>query len=471
VTTDALVDDRDLRRALPAVEATQAFLERIEAEQPRLRAFITVTPELAVADARRVDLARASGERLPLDGMPIAVKDNVDVASIRRTVGSQLFGDHVAERDAEIVSRLRAAGAVIIGKTNMHELAFGATSANETFGAVANPWDAGKIPGGSSGGSGVAIAADLCIASIGTDTGGSIRLPAAFTGVAGLRPTYGAVSTRGVFPVAHSLDTVGPLARSVLDVASVFAVIAGYDARDPWSVDLPSPPVDVMPDVSGLRIGLPQPFFFDALDPEVERAVRVAATVLCDLGANVSELELQGGAEAAEACGVLIKVEALALHERDLRERSDLFEEGTRRRLALAEGLGATDLVRLIERATEWRAAVRRAFHGLDLMLTPTTPGPAPATGEVVTTTAAVVPFTHAIGLAHTPALSLPCGFTGDGLPLGVQLVAAPGRDELTLRAGAAYQSATGWHRMRPPARVADGAVRSYAAADAGATR
>jgi aspartyl-tRNA(Asn)/glutamyl-tRNA(Gln) amidotransferase subunit A len=471
VTTGALVDDGELRRALPAVEVTQAFLDRISAEEPGLHAFVTVTPELALADARRVDDARAAGRRLPLDGMPIALKDNVDVAGVRRTVGSRLFADEVAEHDAPVVSRLRAAGAVIVGKTNMHELAFGATSANETFGAVVNPWRPGWIPGGSSGGSGVAVAADLCVASIGTDTGGSIRLPAAFTGVAGLRPTYGAVSTRGVFPVARSLDTVGPLARSVLDVASVFHAIAGHDPCDPWSVELPPPSAEVGADVSGLRIGLPRPFFFEALDTEVEAAARAAANALRDLGAIVVDVELPGGAEAAEVCGVLVKAEALALHERELRERPELFEEGTRRRLALAEDLRASDLVRLSERAAEWRAAVRRAFAGVDLMLTPTTPAPAPATGEVVTTTAAVVPFTHAISLARTPALSLPCGVTADGLPVGAQLVAAPGRDDLVLRVGAAYQSATGWHHLRPPARPVDGAVRSYSAADAGGAR
>jgi aspartyl-tRNA(Asn)/glutamyl-tRNA(Gln) amidotransferase subunit A len=471
VTIETLVDDRDLRSALPAVEVTQGFLERLDAEEPALHAFITVTPELALADARRVDDARAAGRRLPLDGMPVALKDNVDVAGVRRTVGSRLFEGHVAASDAGVVSRLRAAGAVIVGKTNMHELAFGGTSANETFGAVVNPWRPGRIPGGSSGGSGVAVAADLCVAAIGTDTGGSIRLPAAFTGVTGLRPTYGAVSTRGVFPVARSLDTVGPLARSVLDVASVLAAIAGHDPWDPWSVDLPAPSSSVTADVSGLQIGLPHPFFFDALEPEVEATVLAAAAALRDLGANVFDIELRGSTEAVEVCGVLIKAEALALHEQDLRERPELFEEGTRRRLALAEDVRALDLVRLSERAAEWRAAVRRSFQGLDLMLTPTTPGPAPPAGEVVTTTAAVVPFTHAISLAGTPALSIPCGLTADGLPVGVQLVAAPGRDDLVLRAGAAYQSATGWHRLRPPARARDTAVRSYSEAEEGGAR
>ena len=233
----ALIDEPARRADVPAVELAEVFLERLESAAPRLHATVTLTPELALAGARRADEARASGHRLPLDGLPLVLKDNVDVAGVRTTVGSRLFADRVAAEDAEVTARLRVAGAVLLGKANMHELAFGATSRNEEFGHVVNPIAPDRIPGGSSGGSGAAVAADLCVAAIGTDTGGSIRLPAALCGVAGLRPTYGAVSNRGVQPVSASLDTVGPLARAVTDLRAVLGAIAGHDPEDPTTCE------------------------------------------------------------------------------------------------------------------------------------------------------------------------------------------------------------------------------------------
>jgi aspartyl-tRNA(Asn)/glutamyl-tRNA(Gln) amidotransferase subunit A len=437
----AFVDDPAVRRATSAVEAAKGFLTRIELAQPRLRAFVTVTPETALADAARVDAARARGEPLPLDGLPIGVKDNVDVGGAPTKVGSRLFaGRAVAERDAPAVARLRAAGAVVLGKTNLHELAFGATSRNETFGAVVNPWSPERIPGGSSGGSGVAVAADLCAAAVGTDTGGSIRLPAAFCGVSGLRPTPGAVPLEGVFPVAATLDTLGPLARSVSDLAALHGVAAGAETP-------------VRPSVSGLRVGLPQPFFGDDLDPELEAALERAVDVLRSLGASVARVALPGSAEAAEACGALIRAEALAVHEADLHRRPELFEEGTRRRLALAT-TDPAELSRLRERQSAWRAAVTDAFAEIDLLLCPATPGPPPlaAEADTVATTAAVTPFTFALSLAGVPVVTVPCGFTADGLPLGLQLAGPPGGETIALGAAAAYQDATDWHRARPPA-------------------
>ena len=377
--------------------------------------------------------------RFALDGMPVAVKDNVDVAGVLSTAGSRLHAGRVAQHDAPVVARLKSAGAVIVGKTNLHELAFGATSRNEAFGTVVNPWDAGHIPGGSSGGSGSAVAADLCVGAIGTDTGGSIRLPAAFCGVSGLRPTFGAVSTTGVLPVARSLDTVGPLARSAADLGSLFAALADTSA-------VPSRPV------AGLRIGVPTSLFFEAVDPEVARCVREATDELAHLGVTVDPLDLPGAAAASEACGTLIRSEALAVHERDLAERPELFEDGTRRRLALAHGVGADELARVRRLAAAWRECVRRAFERVDVVLTPTTPVPAPATlgADTITTTAAVVPFTHVFSLALVPSLSLPCGFTSGGLPVGVQLAARDGGEPILLRLAAAYQGVTDWHLRRP---------------------
>ena len=445
----AFVDDPAVRRAIPAEEAAEGFLARIERAQPRLRAFVTVTHETALADARRVDAARARGNPLPLDGLPIGVKDNVDLGGVQTTVGSRLFAGRVAERDAPALERVRAAGAVVLGKTNLHELAFGATSRNEAFGAVVNPWSSERIPGGSSGGSGVAVAADLCAAAVGTDTGGSVRLPAAFCGVAGLRPTRGSVPLEGVFPVSTTLDTLGPLARSVSDVAALHGVAAATEAP-------------LVPRLRGLRVGLPEPFFWDGVDAELLAALADAAGLMRQLGATVASISLPGGAEAAETCGALIRAEALAVHEADLRERPELFEEGTRRRLALA----ATDpdeLRRLHERHRAWRAAVAAVLAEVDLLLCPATPGPPPlaAEADTVATTVEVTPFTFALSLAGVPVVAIPCGFTAAGLPLGLQLAGAPGAEGTVLGAAAAYQEATAWHRARPPAPAYAGSTRT----------
>jgi aspartyl-tRNA(Asn)/glutamyl-tRNA(Gln) amidotransferase subunit A len=437
----AVIDEPALRSDVSAVELASVFLDRIEAEQPRLRAFITVTPELGLADARRVDEARARGERLPLDGLPIAIKDNIDVAGVRCTVGSRLFGDRVAAEDSEVARRLREAGGVCLGKTNLHELAFGATSANEAFGPVVNPWGA-IVPGGSSGGSGAAVAADLCIAAVGTDTGGSIRLPASLCGIAGIRPTSGAVSNDGVYPVSSTLDTVGPMARSVVHLSELLDAMAEDAMKDPGFDGL-----------RGVRVGRLRGFFLDGVHPDVRVLVLDAFDALAELGAEPVDLELEGAAEAVEACGHLIRVEALSVHRRHLSEHPELIEEGTRTRLALAEGLSAVDFALVLRRMAEWERAVGDAFESVDVLVTPTIGvyPPAASGADSVSTTAAVVPFTHAFSFARVPALSLPCGLTSAGHPVGVQLAAAPWRDRLLLRVGAAYQGATDWHRRRPP--------------------
>ena len=449
MTTGELVDDPELRRTLSAVEVTQLFLERIASEQPRLNALITITPELALAEARRVDSARVAGRPLLLDGMPIVIKDNVDVSGVPTTVGSRLFAGRVAKEDAEIVRRLRAAGAVILGKANMHELAFGATSRNETFGHVLNPAAPERIPGGSSGGSGAAVAADLCVAAIGTDTGGSVRLPASLCGVSGLRPTFGAVSNRGVQPVSRSLDTVGPLARSVADVRAVLEAIAGFDTGDPYSIDRP---LDLAGEegMAGLRVGVVSSLV-DRSDAAVASCIHAVADVLGTLGASLSRIDLPGWEAAVEACGQLIKAEALDVYREALAAQPELFEDGTRRRLALAAGLSTADVKTLRFERSRWTRAVEEALAEVDLLLLPTIPVEAPPAygAATVKTTAAVVPYTHLLSFAHVPALSIPCGVTQAGAPVGAQLAAARWRDALVLRAGTAVQAESDWHRRR----------------------
>lgn len=435
----ALVDDPAVRSGVPAVELADAFLERLEGARA-MHAMITITGELALAQAREVDVRRSRGQRLPLDGMPLVIKDNIDVAGVPTTVGSRLFADRTPTEDAEVMLRLREAGAVILGKANMHELAFGATSANEAFGVVVNPAAPDRIPGGSSGGSGAAVAADLCIAAIGTDTGGSLRLPASLCGVSGLRPTYGAVSNRGVQPVSVSLDTVGPLARAVTDMAAVLEAI-GVSGLVPLTGE---------DRVTGMRVGVVDSLV-ERSDPAVASAVSTVTHVLEDLGASLSYAELPGWEAAVEACGKLIKAEGLDIYREALATRPQLLEAGTRRRLALAAELTAEDVDELRRERSRWASAVAHAFASVDILLLPTIPVEAPAAdgADTVATTATVVPYTHLLSFADVPALSIPCGAPQGAAPVGVQLAAARGRDGLVLRAGAVVQAETDWHRRR----------------------
>ena len=450
----AVVDERAHRADVPAVELAEAFLERLESARSWLNATITLTPELALSDARRVDEARTRGRSLELDGLPVVLKDNVDVAGVPTTVGSRLFRDRVATEDAEVTARLRLAGAVVLGKANMHELAFGATSRNEAFGHVVNPAAPERIAGGSSGGSAAAVAADLCIAAIGTDTGGSVRLPAALCGVAGLRPTYGAVSNRGVQPVSGSLDTVGPLARSVTDLRAVLAAIAGHDPRDPTSR---AGTLELSPGRgTGTRMGVVEELVHRS-DPDVAARVREVCDVVRELGVSLVSLELEGWERAVDACGTLIKAEALNVYRRALEIDADKLEEGTRRRLRLAADVDPTDLDELRAERERWTATVEGALRDVDVLLLPTIPVRAPSAdgADTVETTAAVVPFTHLTSFAHVPALSLPCGVDRNGAPVGAQLAAARWRDGLVLDAGEAIQSVTSWHRGRAVATPA----------------
>jgi aspartyl-tRNA(Asn)/glutamyl-tRNA(Gln) amidotransferase subunit A len=433
-----LIDAPALRPSVPATTLTEALLERVERLQPQVGALITVTPELALDGARRADEARARGEPLPLDGLPVVLKDNIDVAGVATTVGSRLFAGRIAQADAAVTERLRAAGAVLLGKANMHELAFGATSRNEAFGHVVNPAAPDRISGGSSGGSAAAVAADLCVAAIGTDTGGSIRLPASLCGVTGLRPTYGAVSTRGVQPVSHSLDTIGPLARATSDVRAVFEAISD------------TPPARDSGRERVWRVGVAEALV-EASDDVVAACVRGVADVLAELGATVVPVEIPNVDVAVEACGHLIKAEALALYGDALAATPELFEEGTRSRLALAASLTDADLVALRKELDRYGQTMGAVFAEIDVLMLPTIPVEAPLAegADAVDTTAAVVPYTHLLSLARVPSISIPCGVTPSGAPVGAQVAAPPWRDDLVVSVGEAIQSVTDWHCRR----------------------
>jgi aspartyl-tRNA(Asn)/glutamyl-tRNA(Gln) amidotransferase subunit A len=446
------IDESERRAEIPATALAQALLDRIAELDGLLNSFITVTPELALADARRADEARAAGRPLPLDGMPIAVKDLIDVAGVRMTGASRLFEHRVAAADAPVVARLREAGAVVLGKTNLHELAYGATTTNPPpFGACRNPWDRERMAGGSSGGSAAALAADLCVGALGTDTGGSIRIPSALCGTSGLRPSYGAVSNRGALHVSPTFDTIGPMARSVDDVARMYACMAAYDPQDAFAVAYPArEPMGT--ELAGLRIGLPRGFFFDELEPEIEALVRSAEQTLAGLGAQLEEIELPADESLCQATGVIIRSEAIAVYREHVDASPELIGEQIRKRFRMGEELRGEEVAAAHLRMREWQLTLRQAFRSVDAMLTPATNTAAPSLAEPnsIETTWKLTYLTYPWSLSQMPTLTFPCGFTTAGLPVGVQLTAAALGEPVLFAIGSAYQRETDWHRKRP---------------------
>jgi aspartyl-tRNA(Asn)/glutamyl-tRNA(Gln) amidotransferase subunit A len=437
-------------RRFSSLELTTAALGRIERLNPALKAFITVTEEQALARARQADSELAAGRaRGPLHGIPMAVKDLFLTRGVPTTAGSPIYRDLVPDPDAAAVARLEAAGAVMLGKLNMHELAYGITSANPHFGAVRNPWNTAHSPGGSSGGSGAAVAAGIAYAALGTDTGGSIRIPASFCGTVGLKPTYGRVSRQGVLPLAWSLDHVGPLTRSVRDAALILNAIAGYDRADATSSR--HPVVDFVPDedcsIRGLRIGFPETFFFERLNPDVESAVRGAIARAESLGAEVKPVKVPG-MEAMNAAGrVILLCEASALLEPHLGNRSR-FGPDVLALLDQGRLLPATDYIHAQRLRKQMQREFARVWSAVDCLITPTTPNTAPRIGQSTVKLGgreedvrlATTRLVRAMNLLGLPALSMPCGLSADGLPMGLQIVGPAFHEALILRVGAALE-------------------------------
>jgi aspartyl-tRNA(Asn)/glutamyl-tRNA(Gln) amidotransferase subunit A len=440
-----IVDNRRARDAVSSTELTTMFLDRIALYNGTLNAVWEVFAESALREAALVDRARARGRRLSLDGLPMVIKDNIDIGGHTTSLGA---GPPIAqhpERDAAAVDAVRRAGAVVLGKAAMYELAFGATSDNEHFGAVRNPWSLDRMAGGSSGGSGAAVAADLCVAALGTDTGGSIRIPAALCGVVGLRPTFGTVSTEGSHATSRSLDTVGPFARSAADVSDVLARLLGR-------------PIETfVPNAVGARVGVARGEFFELVDPGVADAVSAAVDVLRSVGAEVVDIEIDGVEAAHAACSTVMHVEALAEHEARLIDHPSAYGAAVRRRLDVGRTTTATDYARALQAQAGWRRDLAAIFDRVDVIATPTVPSVAPRFNgtDMISATAALVRFTFPWSYAGVPAVSVPCGFS-DGLPVGLQLVARPRDDQRLLAVAAAYQSVTDHHRRRPPALMGD---------------
>jgi len=449
------------------VARTRLQLALIEALDPALRSLISVNPR-ALDEAG--DVARRQARlRLPaLAGRTVSLKDNIDTAGWTTTMGSAFFADHVPLADAPVVTRLRAAGAVIVGKANLHEFAFGGTTQNPHHGRGGNPWHVDAIPGGSSGGSGASVAAGLCDVSLGTDTGGSIRIPAALNGVVGLRPTHGRVPNTGCFPVSAAYDTIGPLARSVAEVAWAHEAIAGHDAGDDCSIEHP---VDSWSHafsrgVEGLRVGVPAHWCLADLEPEVERRVREAIDTLRTLGVVVEEIMLPDAHQAQARLMPMVHADAAAVHARRLEEQPGRFGADVLDRLRHGQAVTGPAYAEGLRFKERWLRQLDRAFERVDVILTPTCPVTAPLridTARMLETTRALSRFTYAWALAGTPALSVPCGFAANGLPVGLQLVAPRWHDARVLALGAHYQGATR-HHLRVPALVEAARARLSAA-------
>jgi aspartyl-tRNA(Asn)/glutamyl-tRNA(Gln) amidotransferase subunit A len=442
------------RREVSPVEITRSCLERIERRNPALNAFITVTAESALAEARVAETEIGRGEwRGPLHGIPVALKDLIDTAGVRTTSASGLHKDRVPERDAEVMRRLRQAGAVIIGKNNLHEFAYGGSSLVSYFGEVHNPWDVGRIAGGSSGGSAAAVVAGLACATIGTDTAGSIREPAALCGCVGLKPSYGRVSSRGVTPLSTSLDHVGPLAASVADAAIVLQAIAGYDAADITSLDVPVADYvgALREDAKKMRVGVARDYFFDDLDPEVAAAIEHAVHGIATLVAEMKEVKLDVPTDRT-----LQAAEAYAYHAAKVAASAELYRPETVRRIRSGEKVTAAEYIERRCDLEEARRDIGRVFADVDVLVTPTTPLPAPSIAELKANPDALRPAelkllrnTRPFNVWGLPAISVPCGFTQSGLPIGLQIAGPQWREDLVLRLAHAYEQATAWHKRK----------------------
>jgi aspartyl-tRNA(Asn)/glutamyl-tRNA(Gln) amidotransferase subunit A len=438
---------------LSVVELTRAYLERIEELNPRVNAFITVLAEQALAQARVLEAELAAGRsRGPLHGIPVALKDNIDTAGIRTTAASALFADRVPTADAEVATRLRDAGAVLLGKLNMHEFAYGGTSAVSHYGPVRNPWDLDYTPGGSSGGSAAAVAARMCAGALGTDTAASIRLPAAFCGVAGLKATHGLASIRGIIPLSESHDHVGPLGRSVADCALIMTALAGFDPLDPMSIR--SEPRNyhdaIGRDVGRLRIGIPRQPFFEDLDVGIAPAIDQAITVLRGMTGSVTDLPLSG----VDSFAALV-AEIYAYHAEYVAdpERRKLYQPLTLERILDGADVPVPVYIEARRQMAIARNTIDAVFNDVDVLVTPTTM----ALPDRVDDAAAKAPEeirlirnTLPFNVYGIPAISVPCGFTRAGLPIGLQ-ISGPRLGEASVLALAhAFEQATDWQRSPP---------------------
>jgi len=462
LTTISEVALRLRRKEISPVEITESCLRSIEERNSDLNAFITVTTDSALAEAKTAEAEILRGEwRGPLHGVPIALKDLIDTAGVRTTAASALYKDRIPSEDAEVVRRLRQAGAVIVGKNNLHEFAYGGSSLVSYFGDVHNPWDLDRVAGGSSGGSAAAVVSGMAYAAIGTDTAGSIREPAALCGCVGLKATYGRVSNRGVIPLSMSLDHTGPLTASVEDAALVLQAVARYDAGDIGSADVPVPDYvsGLREDVKLLRVGVPRAYFYDDLDGEVASAVEAALDAIKNLVAEMKDVRLEVATDRT-----LQAAESFAFHAENVRKSSELYQAETLRRIRSGENVSAVEYIRRRRELEEARRNITSVFADVDLLVTPTMPMPAPTIADLRANPGALRPAelkllrnTRPFNVWGLPAISVPCGFTRKGLPIGLQIAGAHWREDVVLRLAYAYEQSTAWHKRRPTDEMISG--------------
>ena len=453
----ALIESRDLS----PVELVEAHLARVEETEPELNAFITLLADEALEQANAAEREIAAGNyRGALHGIPIGLKDLYYTRGVRTTVGSKILRDFVPGYDAAVTERFSEAGAVLMGKLQMHEFALGATSVNPHDGPARNPWNPARITGGSSGGSGAAVGAGQCMGALGSDTGGSIRIPAALCGIVGLKPTFGRVSRHGVYPLSSSLDTVGPMTRTVRDSAIMLNAISGHDPRDPSSANVPAPDFadGIESGVEGLRIGIPDDFFYDVIDPQVSEAICAASGVLSELGAVVERCSLPALNHALGISSAILVTEAAEVHLDNLRNRPQDIGADVRARLHLGAVTPAVDYLEAQRARAAYNAELADAMRSYDLLLAPAAAVGAPGidqefveiSGKPENALSLMSRLTRPFNLTGQPTISVPCGFTGDGMPIGMQLAGRNWDESTVLRAAYAYEQAAEWRDHRP---------------------
>jgi aspartyl-tRNA(Asn)/glutamyl-tRNA(Gln) amidotransferase subunit A len=442
------------KKEVSPVDLARACLAEIERRNPELNAFITITAESALEQAGKAEAEIGRGEwKGPLHGIPVAIKDLAETAGVRTTAASAVLKDNVPATDAEVVRRLKAAGAVLLGKLNLHEFAYGGSGIIGHFGPARNPWNTAHVTGGSSSGSASAVAAGLCYGAIGTDTAGSIRLPAACCGITGFKPTYGLVSTRGVIPLSWSLDHVGPMARTAADAAIMLQAIAYYDPQDIYCQRFPPVfyPSAIEERTSPLRLGIAREFW-KGVDDEVREAVDAAVAVFTSLVANVREIEL-----SLEADRTLVRAESYAHHQRSLLQRENDYHPETLRRIRGGAEVTALQYIQAHQELLRQRRNILQLFEQIDLLVAPTTPVLPPSFADLEaepdqlrTRELHMLRNTRPFNLLGLPCVSVSCGLSRSGLPIGVQIAGAPGADGIVLCLAHAYQKQTDWHTRRP---------------------
>jgi aspartyl-tRNA(Asn)/glutamyl-tRNA(Gln) amidotransferase subunit A len=442
------VSDLLRTKAVSPVELTEACLQRIEKYNPAFNAFITVTRDQALRSAREAEAEiRAGRWRGPLHGVPIALKDNMDTAGVRTTGASELFENRVPDTDAEVARRLKSAGSVLLGKLNLHEFAYGGSSTTTHFGTMHNPWAPDRVTGGSSGGSGVAVASDFCYAALGTDTAGSVRMPASHCGIVGLKPTYGLVSTRGVMTLSWSLDHVGPMCKTVEDAAIMLNIIAGHDPLEPTSVQVSIPDYTraLKTSTAKLRLGIARTPFFTNLDPEVSKAMDAAIAVLVKMTAGTTAVELPPAGNAATLWGS----EAYAYHKPWITKTPEKYQPGTRAQLQRTANANGAEYAQALRDLGLLRNEIRKVFTKVDLLIGPTMKVP-PALLSAPGAGGGGGNNNVAFDMYGVPSISVPCGFTASGLPIGLQISGAHFAETTVLALAHAYEQATEWHKRNP---------------------